>query len=98
MSVSQQTNKLSLFAAIIINVNIMTGAGIFINTAQLAKRAGALGSLGYALVSILLLPLIVSFVKLIELHPTGGFFFFSGLSNYPLVRFLRPLSYFICKI
>ena len=35
-----QEYKLSLPTAILININIMLGAGIFINTATLSHRAG----------------------------------------------------------
>lgn len=92
------SKKLSLFSAIIINVNIMIGSGIFINTTELAKRAGMLGALGYALVGLLLLPLVASFVQLISLHPTGGFFSFSAQAIHPAIGFLSTWSYFIAKI
>lgn len=76
----------------------MTGAGIFINTTELAKRAGVLGALSYIIVSILLLPLVLSFVKLAEVNPTGGFFSFSAHSLAPVVGFLSTWSYFIAKL
>ena len=63
MSTHTQPAKISLFAAIIINVNIIIGSGVFINTTELAKRAGLLGGLSYGIVGILLFPLILSFVK-----------------------------------
>ena len=72
MSTSKQ--ELSLFAAIIINLNIIIGSGVFINTAELAKRAGIFGALCYAVVGVLLFPLILSFVRLLQLYPGGGFY------------------------
>ncbi len=68
-----QTQKLSLPAAILININIMLGAGIFINTPDLAQRAGWLGFLAYALIGILMFPLILTIAELLRRHPTTGF-------------------------
>ena len=39
-----ETHKLSLTTAILININIMIGVGVFINTTALAKQAGSFGS------------------------------------------------------
>ena len=95
---STKTNHLSLWSAVIINLNIIIGSGVFINTAELAKRAGLLGSLCYGIVGFLLLPLIVSFVQLLIIHPSGGFYSFCGRSIHPLVGFLNTWSYFFAKL
>ncbi len=91
-------HKLSLPAAIIINLNIMLGVGLFINTTELAHRAGALGALSYLIVGILLLPLILSIVKLLELYPEGGFYTFGKRAINPFVGFLSAWSYFTGKL
>ena len=54
-----ENRTLSLSAAIIININIMLGAGIFVNTVELAKRAGILGGFAYIIIGIMMLPLVV---------------------------------------
>jgi amino acid transporter len=95
---SQQTNKLSLFSAVIINANIIIGSGVFINTTELAKRAGLLGGLSYALVGLLLFPLILSFVKLLEFYPSGGFYSFCSASLHPIVGFINTWCYFFAKL
>ncbi|HLJ31029.1 MAG TPA: APC family permease [Candidatus Babeliales bacterium] len=95
---STKTNHLSLWSAVIINLNIIIGSGVFINTTELAKRAGLLGSLCYGIVGFLLLPLIVSFVRLLIIHPSGGFYSFCGRSIHPLVGFLNTWSYFFAKL
>ena len=53
-----RSQKLSLFSAILININIMLGSGIFINTAVLTQQAGSLGALVYPIVGLLLFPLL----------------------------------------
>lgn len=95
---STNTNRLSLWAAIIININIIIGSGVFINTTELAKRAGLLGGLCYALVGLLLFPLILSFVRLLQLYPSGGFYAFCSTSIHPFVGFINTWCYFFAKL
>ena len=90
--------KLSLPTAILINVNIMLGAGIFINTPTLAQRAGLLGAFMYLLVGILMLPLILSIAQLLRLHPAGGFYAFGQKEVNPFIGFLSGWSYFTAKL
>lgn len=95
---SAQSTKISLLAAIIVNVNIMIGSGVFINTTELAKRAGLLGGLAYAIVGLLLFPLVLSFVKLLQLYPNGGFYAFCSRSLHPIVGFINTWCYFFSKL
>jgi amino acid transporter len=98
MSATQQDYKLSLPTAILININIMLGAGIFINTPTLAQRAGLLGAFMYVLVGILMLPLILSIARLLRLHPSGGFYTFAQKEINPFMGFLSGWSYFTAKL
>lgn len=90
--------KLSLPAAILININIMLGAGIFLNTVEVAKRAGVLGALSYTFVGILLLPLIASIATLMQLYPSGGFYTFAQKGISTLAGFLNAWIYFTGKL
>jgi amino acid transporter len=90
--------KLSLPTTILINLNIMIGVGVFINTIALSKIAGALGSFAYIAIGILMLPLILSISKLLELHPSGGFYTFASCELSPFVGFISTWSYFIGKL
>ncbi len=90
--------KLSLPTAILINLNIMMGAGIFINTVELAKRAGILGGFMYPLIGILCAPLMLSIAALIRLHPAGGFYVFGQREISPLVGYISTWSYFVAKL
>lgn len=91
-------HQLSLSTAILININIMLGAGIFINTSTLAGRTGLLGGLMYLLVGLLMLPLILSVAQLLRLHPAGGFYAFAQKEVNPFVGFLSGWSYFTSKL
>jgi amino acid transporter len=91
-------HTLSLPTAILININIMLGAGIFINTVELSKRAGSLGGVAYLIVGILLIPLVTSIAQLVNLHPSGGFYIFAQKELSPLAGFISAWSYFIAKL
>jgi len=90
--------KLTLPVAIMININIMLGAGIFLNTAKLAKKIGALGSFGYVIIGALMLPLVISIARLTGMHPDGGFYAFGKKELSPLAGFLAAWGYFIGKL
>lgn len=93
-----QDYKLSLPSAILININIMLGAGLFINTAPLAKQAGLLGSFEYLLIGALMLPLILSIAELLRMHPEGGFYTYAKKEINPFMGFLSSWCYFTAKL
>lgn len=97
MNSTSEDYKLSLTSAIFININIMLGAGIFINTPTLAQKAGLLGAGMYILIGILMLPLILSVAHLLRIHPAGGFYVFAQKEINPLMGFFSGWSYFISK-
>ncbi len=84
--------------AIFININVILGSGIFINTVLLAQFSGALGALSYILVGILLLPLTLSMSKLVEKYPEGGFYSFAKYDLSPFFGFISTWSYFTAKL
>lgn len=92
------SHKLSLFSAILININIMLGSGIFINTAILTKQSGSLGAAVYLLVGLLLLPLIIAIGQLLHYHHESGTFYDFGRSVSPFIGFLSSWSYFTAKL
>jgi amino acid transporter len=99
MSTTQtQEYKIPLLTAILININIMLGAGIFINTPELAKQAGVLGAFNYLIVALLMFPLILSIAELLRLHPAGGFYTFAQKEIHPWAGFLSGWSYFTSKL
>jgi amino acid transporter len=91
------THKISLSSAVLINLNVMIGSGIFINTVILSKNAGGLGALAYLTVGVLILPLILSISRLSQLHGGGSFFDYgSNLGAY--AGFVTSTSYFFAKL
>lgn len=76
----------------------MLGAGIFINTVELAKRAGLLGAFSYSIVGLLMLPLILCMAQLVSMHPSGGFYTYGRAEISPLAGFLSAWSYFTGKL
>lgn len=91
-------HKLSLRSAILININVMLGAGIFINTAILAQKVGIFGGACYTLVGILMLPLMMAITKLLSMYPAGGFYTFGSKSIHPFVGFLSAWGYATGKL
>jgi amino acid transporter len=91
-------HALSLWSAVRININIMLGTGLFINTVNLAHLAGPLGALSYAAVGVILFPLIITIARLTELHPQGGFYKFGASEINPLAGFLSAWIYFAGKL
>ncbi len=95
---SKHVHYISLPGAIFININIMLSAGVFINTTELAQRAGALGALSYLIIGILMLPLILSIAHLLSIHPAGGFYIFGQKEISPFVGFISSWAYFTGKL
>ena len=90
--------KLSLKEAILININIMLGSGIFINTVLLANNVAILSGCMYLLNGLLVLPLILNMTALMRLHPRGGFYTFGAQEINNLAGFISAWSYFIGKL
>lgn len=89
--------KMSLTSAIFINLNVMIGTGIFINTYRFAQTAGAAGFLLYPFVGFLMIPLIAVTGQLLSYYPTGGLYAFAKDYS-PYLGFLSCWSYFFGKL
>lgn len=91
------SSKLSLYAATLVNINIMLGSGIFINTVLLSQAAGGLGAAVYLLVGLLVFPLILVMAELLKYHQGGTFYEF-GNTIHPLMGFASSWAYFTAKL
>ena len=95
---STPSPMLSLRNAVLINVNIMLGAGVFINAVELAKRTGFFSGFMYPLGGLLVLPLIICIAKLTQLYPDGGFYGFGAKYLNSFAGFMSGWSYFTGKL
>ena len=90
--------KISLRSAIIINLNIMLGTGIFLNSIPLAQYAAAACFLPYIITGILFIPLIISMATLLSYENGGGTFYDISKNQLgQLFGFISCWSYFIAK-
>ncbi len=90
-------HKLSLFAAMFVNINIMLGTGVFINTVMLAQKVGGLAPLLYGLAGLLMLPLVLSLARLMDFYEQGTFYQF-GATLSPYWGFISTWCYFVGKL
>lgn len=91
------SHKISLQAAILININIIAGAGIFINIANLTNNLGLYGGLLYGIIGCFMFPLIFTFAQLASMYPSGGFYSFAQ-PLHPFLGFISCWSYFFGKL
>lgn len=90
--------SISPFVGVLICINTMIGAGLFINPRLLAQGAGKWGFAGYAISALLMLPLILCVGTLAKLHPvSGGLYVFSKQHIGSWAGFLSGWSYFLGK-
>lgn len=90
-------HKISLKSAILMNLNIMAGAGIFVNIVDLTKELGLLGGLLYLGVGLFMFPLIFTFAQLVKIYPEGGFYAFARPIS-PFLGFISTWTYFFGKL
>lgn len=91
-----EENKISLMTAILININIMIGAGIFIVPPIMAKLSGPLSFLGWTAVGIIFLPVVLSIAKITSFFPKEGNFYIYGKSVInKTTGFLSSWMYFL---
>lgn len=91
------THKISLKSAILMNLNIMAGAGIFVNIVDLTRELGLLGGLLYFGVGLFMFPLIFTFAQLVKVYPEGGFYAFARPIS-PFLAFISTWTYFFGKL
>ncbi|MBY0353156.1 amino acid permease [Candidatus Babeliales bacterium] len=90
--------KISFVTAVLICLNTIMGAGIFINAKPLTFLAGSFGFISYPLCALLILPVILSIAELAKLHPvSGGLYVYSKMHLHPRIGFFAGWSYFLAK-
>lgn len=89
--------KLSLVSTIVLNINIMTGAGLFLNSVPFAKL-GILSPMPYLTVALLMVPLIIAIAALLNYVNGGNFYTIGATLLSPFSGFLSTWSYFVAKL
>lgn len=90
--------KITPLSAILISINIIVGAGFFINLAPLAGFVGIWGFLNYILGAIILLPIVLSMAELASANPVpGGIYVYSKKYLHPVAGFMSGWCYFMAK-
>ena len=92
------THKLGLVTTMLVCINVILGAGIFINVFPLMDLCGGWAPLAYIMMGFLFLPLISVMSKLSKLYPSGGFYVFGSKELGDTVGFMATWSYFVGKL
>lgn len=90
-------HKLSLRHAIVININAMLGAGIFLNSVLLAAYAGGVCPLTYLIFGALTTPLVIAFAVLLNHYEAGNFYTITKAELGPLAGFVSTWIFFITR-
>jgi len=88
-----------LWFIVLMNMNVMIGAGVFIYPAAIAELAGSFSFLSYLAVACIILPLVLTVAQLTRLHPAteGGLYTFSKEGIGEWAGALSAGTYFIGK-
>ncbi|MCF7799765.1 APC family permease [Candidatus Babeliales bacterium] len=95
----QTKKKISLLSAILISINVILGAGIFINPQILTKITGEFGFIFYIIAALILLPIVLTIASLAQKHPeAGGLYIYSKKYLNPTIGFISTWGYFLGKV
>lgn len=93
-----QSRRIGLFKALLINIGIMIGAGVFVNIRPITALSGNLGFLSYILSALILFPFVYTIAILARDNPvSGGLYVYSHRYINPFVGFISGWCYFIGK-
>lgn len=97
MSIAQH-GKISLISALLININIIIGSGIFINILPLLAVGKSASFLAYLGAALLMLPVVISLAYLARAHPeSGGLYIYGKKYLGSRIGFFTGWSYFLGK-
>ncbi|MFA5075224.1 MAG: amino acid permease [Candidatus Babeliales bacterium] len=94
----QTSKKINLSTAILININVILGAGIFINPQILTKTVGEFGFIFYIIAALILLPIVLTIASLAQKNQeAGGLYVYSKKYLNPTIGFISTWGYFLGK-
>ncbi len=91
-----EVKKIPFIAAVLMNINIIVGSGIYLFPPLMAKQAGGLSFMGWFLVGILLLPIVLTVAQAARIFPgEGGFYHYCKSALGEDVGFIANWAYLL---
>ena len=91
-----EEHKISLWTAILMNINIMVGVGIFFGPPMMAKEAGFASFLGWPLIALIFAPVVLSIASISRIFPgAGSFYNYSKKIINPTAGFISGWTFFL---
>lgn len=88
--------KISFFAAVLMSINIMVGAGILYAVGSMTSSTGSISFMGWPLVGLLLFPVVWGISKAAQLFPgEGGFYHYCATGLSPIAGFIAQWGFFL---
>jgi len=88
--------KITFWSAVLMSINIIVGAGIYFNPGPMAAIAGSLSFLGWALVGLVLFPVIWALSQAAQVFPgEGGFYNYCKTAISPSAGFFANWAYIL---
>lgn len=92
----QKTGKISFFAAVLMSINIMVGAGILYAVGPMTAIGDSVISFCWPLIGLLLLPIIWCIARAAQIFPgEGGFYHYCSTGLNPMAGFIAHLGYLL---
>ncbi|MDQ5940281.1 MAG: basic amino acid/polyamine antiporter, family [Candidatus Dependentiae bacterium] len=89
---------IGLWSAVLININVIVGSGIFVNLHPLTAALGSGSFVVYLIAALFLLPVVTVLALLARQHPeSGGLYVYTKTYLNPFVGFLGGWAYFVGK-
>lgn len=77
----QEQSKIPVFTAVLMNINVMVGVGIYFMPQMMGQAAGAFSFLGWVAAGLILLPIVWTIATAARLFPGSGGFYNYGTSG-----------------
>ncbi len=91
--------NIHFWIAVIININIIVGAGFFLEAQNIAQKGGLIAPLAWVICGLMLAPLIMVFARLAKMYPmAGGLYVYSQKTLGSFWGFVSGWGYFIGTI
>ena len=94
-----KNDQISWWLILLINLNVMIGAGIFVYPSMIASYGKSLGFLSFALVFLIMIPLVFTVAQISLLFPAqeGGLYVYSKQSFGKKIGLFSAVIYFVAK-